>query len=438
VDDILDLLDRQFAALSSQTGSADFLVSVTPFLGALTAEPRIAVHMQDLREETLNRVRVLEELDDALVSTLTDLRRRFEETLRDVPVTDRDPSENDGPDSFSNFDAVASAPPQPLNYRGDGARSPRLLSILQGWASTESFDLPEAWTVELYNAQVQWDHGSRRLSLEMKTSAGLALLRLDAVPPALNPDPVFRQVGEDRRARLEQLLLTSMSVGQQLFFAVHTNEGTQATRALVDSHVTELRAGLTRLSTELHRRVGTTRSRQALISRFKQRSEWHDASRLRVVAAQDDLGGHPEDRLTAELARYLFDQGLNPLTKPTAAGLEPDLLDPAVSPPFYVEAKQYSGPDRQGIIRALRQILDTVGRLRSDSLPITEAFCVVFRRGGPRYLLPDAFEADGYRIFFTLVDIAPADVSGRRQRHAPSAIALGELVEVPLDNDQRH
>ena len=338
---------------------------------------------------------------------------------------------NDDPDSLANFDAVAAAPQVPLNYRGDEARSGQLLAILQSQASAIGSESPaaEQWKVDLWNAQQRWDHASRWLRLEMRVSAGLAFLRLDAIPLALNPDPIVRQVGEDQRAHLERLLIRNISTEGHLFSAVHTGGLSPAHESFVRDRVDELRAGLKLLSTELHRRIGTTRSRQALISRFKQRAEWHDAERLRAVADQRELGGHPEDRLTAELARFLFDQGLNPLTKPLVAGLEPDLLDPAVTPAFYVEAKQYVRSDRSGIVRALRQVLDTVGRLRSDTLPITEAFCVVFRRGGPRYLLPELFQAEGYRVFFTLVDIAPARVSGRRQQHPPSQITLEDLAE---------
>lgn len=59
-----------------------------------------------------------------------------------------------------------------------------------------------------------------------------------------------------------------------------------------------------------------------------------------AVADDDLLSGGPQDRLTGELARYLFDAGLSPLTKPLTGGLQPDLLDPLAS--FYVEAKQYA------------------------------------------------------------------------------------------------
>jgi hypothetical protein len=170
--------------------------------------------------------------------------------------------------------------------------------------------------------------------------------------------------------------------------------------------------------------------------RFKNRAEWHDAARLRAVADDDSIGGGPEDRLTTELARYLFDQGLNPITKPLIAGLEPDLLDPSLRPVFYVEAKQYARSDRRAVVRAVGQILDTVGRLQSDAYPVEEAFCVVFRRGGARYLLPDSVHADGYRVYLTLVDIAPTEESGRRQRHRPSRISEQELIDAaPLPDN---
>ena len=90
--------------------------------------------------------------------------------------------------------------------------------------------------------------------------------------------------------------------------------------------------------------------------------------------------------MTAEFARYLFDQGLSPLTKPLTGGLEPDLLDPEAG--FYVEAKQYKRSARQELVKSVGQVLDTVGRLQGGPYAVEEAFVVVFRRGGPRYLLP--------------------------------------------------
>jgi len=76
LDPVLSLLDRQVDALGAQQTTAEFLVSVEPFLRALEAEPRIAVHLEDLRDGTLDRVRVLEKEDGELVPKLIALRAR--------------------------------------------------------------------------------------------------------------------------------------------------------------------------------------------------------------------------------------------------------------------------------------------------------------------------------------------------------------------------
>jgi hypothetical protein len=296
MDPLIDLLDRQVFALAAHERPVDFLVSVAPFLRALAAEPRIAVHLGDLRDETVEHVRVLEKLDDELLPALIDLRQRVAAIERSTEQAGPtvSPPDND-PDSLANFDAIAAAPPAPLNYKAEGARAAQLLTILQSQASAISSESPtaEQWKVDLWNVQQRWDHASRWLRLEMRVSAGLALLRLDAIPPALNPDPIFRRVDEDQRAHLERLLFRNISTEGQLFTAVHAGGLSPAHESFVQDRVDELRAALGLLSTELHRRIGTSRSRQALISRFKQRAEWHDAERLRAVADQRDLGATP-------------------------------------------------------------------------------------------------------------------------------------------------
>jgi hypothetical protein len=108
---------------------------------------------------------------------------------------------------------------------------------------------------------------------------------------------VFRQLGDDRRAHLDRLLRQAVSTEQQLFNAVHVGHLPPEYVSFVEDRVQELRAALTRLSTELHRRIGTTRSRQALIARFKQRAEWYDAARLRMLAEQPEMGGGAAKRI---------------------------------------------------------------------------------------------------------------------------------------------
>lgn len=437
MDATLSLLDRQVAALAGQEPAPEFLVSVEPFLEALRGEPRIGIHLEDLRDETIDRVRLFEEIDTELVPVLVDLRRRLVKLRSDLDDSNTEPPKLDEDDrgwsvSLARFDSVAKAEPPQLNFKGDGARSEQLLWILddkafslKGKPSAEA----EAWVVDLNNAKQRWEHATRWLQLRMRVSAGLALLRLESIPRSLNPEPVIREAGEDRKTRLDSAFRRAISTEQRLYLAVHTDKLDAATQGFVDDFVKDMRAGLERLSVELHRRLGLTRSRRALISRFKQRAQWYDARRLLAIAADDDLPGGPEERLTDELARFLFDQGLNPLTKPIVGGLQPDLLDPSVQPAFYVEAKQYKGDDRRGVVKALAQVLDTVGRLQSEAYPITEAFCVVFRRDGPRYVLPELVQPEGYRVYFTLVDIAPTEVSGRRQKYQPRPITEAELLD---------
>ena len=133
----------------------------------------------------------------------------------------------------------------------------------------------------------------------MRVSAGLALLRLESVPPSLNPRPTIRKVGEKRTDQLNAALQRQFSVNGLFFNAVHTDVRNDAQTDLAEKQVAELRDGLTRLTVELHRRIGVTRSRRALIVRFKQRCEWHDATRLREVADTATGRGGIEDRLTA-------------------------------------------------------------------------------------------------------------------------------------------
>ncbi len=175
-----------------------------------------------------------------------------------------------------------------------------------------------------------------------------------------------------------------------------------------------------------------TRSRLAVVNRFKLRCEWHDRQRMARVATDTTPGG-PEERLTAELARYVFDQGLSPLSKPIAGGLQPDLFDPNAR--FYVEAKQYKASARSYIRKAFPQLVDTVNIFRGDpNYEVEEAFCVVFRLSGPYYILPQIVRAGDLRVHFVLIDLAPPSETGRRQKNKPSEIT----AEAFFDEYKQH
>ena len=194
------------------------------------------------------------------------------------------------------------------------------------------------------------------------------------------------------------------------------------------SRLAELKTDVDRLREELHRRIGTSRSRVQVVERFKVRSEWHDRTRLAALAEQEGLAGGPEDRLTEELARYVFDQGLSALSKPTAGGLEPDLFDPHAR--FYVEAKQYQASARSYLLKGFAQLIDTVNKFRgAPSYEVDEAFYVIFRLSGPYYILPKTVRVGELKVHIVLVDLAPPSETGRRQKNKPVMIDTHEFIE---------
>jgi hypothetical protein len=169
---------------------------------------------------------------------------------------------------------------------------------------------------------------------------------------------------------------------------------------------------------ELRLRVGLRRSQAAVVARFKERCEWHDRDRLQAIESEDELA--------AELARYLFDSGLSPLTRPRTAGLEPDLLD--VGSHFYIEAKTYAKNERARLFKqGVRQVASTVERLRSANIEIWDVLYVVFRRDGPLYDLPEEVPYANWVLRPLLIDVAPAASAGSQQRHPVISIGHDEL-----------
>jgi hypothetical protein len=100
---------------------------------ALSADPRLSVHLEDLRDEALDRVRAFEGVDAELVPALVDLRRRLVQIDPASDDSDRAPPKLPTVDpswsvSLAAFDQTAARAPKPLNYRGDGSRSDELAS----------------------------------------------------------------------------------------------------------------------------------------------------------------------------------------------------------------------------------------------------------------------------------------------------------------------
>jgi hypothetical protein len=73
------------------------------------------------------------------------------------------------------------------------------------------------------------------------------------------------------------------------------------------------------------------------------------------------------------------------------------------------------------------QLHDTVMRLKGTPYEVREAFYVVFREAGPRYVLPESVHGEGWTVFPVLIDIAPLSESGSRQAYQPRVISEEEF-----------
>jgi hypothetical protein len=156
----------------------------------------------------------------------------------------------------------------------------------------------------------------------------------------------------------------------------------------------------------------------AVVDRYRQRCQWYDSEALRALAESGP--GKPEDRLSQTLATYLFDHGLNPLTRPLMGRVSPDILHPHSTFSFYIEAKQYTKGCRKYLLQGMQQVWDMLSNVLGTDYDIREAFYVVYRRGGPRYRFPPRVpDKDRGSVHIVVVDIA---ASNERGSNAPRTL----------------
>jgi hypothetical protein len=452
-EDTRDLLNWQTDFLLRQETDAEFLVQVPAYLQTLREEPRLAIHMQDLDREAAELLSAHEPHDAQMAPGLSRVRDELVQRVpeaddsREAPPSGRVTDVRQWQMTLASFDRVASGELQPGPTSGRGlGRTGWLVEILT--AKLESLQHPtqdnfgvlsrseqnqrpdlDDLALRIGNAARRHEHFVNGVRLAERTSGGLALKRLDALIDTLNPPPALIESPEDIPFHFSDVLCHISSGGHALFLTVYGDPLDRAHTQFVADRVCDLRKDVQRLHDELRRRTGTTASRLALVLRFKHRAEWYDRDRLRGLAEAQGAGTI-EDRLTGELVRFLFDQGLSPLTKPMLGSLQPDVFDPSLRPAFYVEAKQYgtNGNPRQTLLRSIAQVHDTAGTMRGDPYGVHEAFVVVFRRGGPRYSLPERLPGDGWTTHLVLVDISPVQESGSRARRQPVNLMVSDFL----------
>lgn len=281
MDPLVELIDRQADFVLRRTDNRAFLIQVEPFLAVLQAEPELVAHLEDMLQDVADIAEVMESADAELTSELLELRRELVELRPEVDDcgVERVSDAGVGAAAAGNrqhtlafFDEFASGEPGPFNADGVGGRAGTLLSILQGKDAAPSLrrvsdaasvgeparDPLELWRRRLWNIQSRYDHAVRSMRLRLGTSAGLALLKLEAVPAAINPSATLLDVDDDNLTAADDLLRWGRSEEYSLFKAVW---GGQRGSANVDDRVAELREGVDRLREDLRRRRVSARPR---------------------------------------------------------------------------------------------------------------------------------------------------------------------------------
>lgn len=445
LSDVLNAFDRNVSSLLGRE-NVEFFVGLPRLLDFIRRDARLAQAASELTDLTVRREHDYQNAEDEILRSVREHWAKHSDIysaaadaatakgnreIFDARVRFADFGERlDRPSSFafSEHDEIGR----------DDTQSGDLLWTLahwQGWCkelpgAPEQLNPATSAFEELRDRQV---HLYRSAWFDSRNLAGVALRRLKYVAHWLNPDPA-----DDSRIPMDAGItrwvtrpIVDLIFGSAGGFG--SSDGSGGERWRLDSEATRARRDLALLHQDIKDSLLLKRSNLGLLKQFQARCERFDAPELRDVSSQTQH----EASLTRRLARFLFDQGLDPLVDPTIAELRPDVFVPRTESPVYVESKQYSadGDPRDVVRKALRQVLDTWGRLRS-TYPVDEAFLAIFRRGGPRVEIRDVLRIHGRTLYTVLIDIAEPSQSGSRQKVDPVTIDDAEVVEIAAGVDE--
>ena len=428
-----EMLDRELAFLLGLSDE-DFVAHLGPYLDAISADPRVRMASEDALREAKDASDELRRVDEKTVRALVGIRRELTGTdVDDSNAALPEDGSRDNPTyrwTLANFDHVAAKPPPAFEFPRasskwkDNSRSSFLIEILKSklgpWDDPRFGDLQR----RLSDRAEEYKHASYIFRHVARTSAGVALQRLLQSTPRWIRAP---RAASAERPDFEPFTFI-LDPAEELLAGSGTLDKFELAQLKTD--VAFLRTAARAAHEGLRRRLYGTRSRRALVERFKLRTESYDRDRLRELS--EDVP-NPENRLLNEAARYLFDAGLTPLIGAQVGRLRPDALEHGSDLTFYLETKQYK--DRPGALVAAKtgakQVWDTAAVLKSIGL--REAFLVIFRRAGPLAVLPEAVRANGIVIYPIVVAIAPAGESGSQQSELPVEIKPEDMLPQPAE-----
>ncbi|OGQ94499.1 MAG: hypothetical protein A2521_15120 [Deltaproteobacteria bacterium RIFOXYD12_FULL_57_12] len=274
----------------------------------------------------------------------------------------------------------------------------------------------------------QHDKAFRQYLLNEAAHAGVALTRLRKIAAGLLP--AYYNWNPEKNVHEQNMDVLLWLKDSQISNALFSPTKFQPTPA---EYAGQMRRDIDLVVVEILRRVGLHLSYRALILRLKTRCERFDGDSLRERMerlSKMKPGARKEDLLTEHCARYLFDQGLNPLFNASIVRLRPDLFDSSSAPEaLYVEAKQYSETNglRKKLQKATWQVWSTWSELEGSNR-VSEGYLLVFRVGGPLVQFDDRVRFQNKTLYPILVDIAPPNMRGSREKSQPIHIAAAEMI----------
>lgn len=452
--DVIDALRERTRYLLALNGP-EFFYELHYWWSSLFTEPRLRVVLETITDEARVLIETYGKHDQETVRELATIKSQF---VARAPELD---DSNAAPflgivhgvifeRTFAYFDKLCAAataddgaPRLSADSGEDKSAAYEAIRILDGKLQEARFTALDAATGErlpaktdqrpdlvdlfiaLVNVRERHEHFHKTFSAQRLASPGVALAKLQKFLNDLIPAPRSVNTMRDWLGVLWGHVPTAFQAPPQSAAKLSDLDDalfgdrrlmSDATRAALSDWRRYLQSLIRRLVVDLNLRIGERSSLVRLLSRYKERCEWHDRDRLRSIAASTRAR---ENALTAEFARWLFDQGLSPITRPLVGDLQPDLLDPSR---LYVEAKRYNGSGKRAIVQGYWELHDGVMRLQGTKYAVSEVFYVVFREGGRRYVLPPEIKGESFTTFPCLIDIASTAESGSRQRYAPEEI----------------
>jgi hypothetical protein len=435
-DDAFALVQRQRLSLERRERH-ELLFAIPRLVAALDNQPHLRVHLDDLRAEA-------EQVGAEYIVQVEPLKRKIMRAWEHLPIPRGDAAGQQ--QRRQQYEQYGAEPPHarvalsrsdsrhlgPVSEMGEllekavaSARQAEPTSAALRPIVTESTKVSE----RLYQA-------AGVLNAQAKTPA-VALARLTAAAELMpltqgGPGSYSTDDGEDCQDATAQLRIHPAAAGEALkelaFSAAPSSDARSVTLQILAD---DLMADACDVLDELEARLGSVRSRKALVDRFAARSERYDRQRLRTIAHL--ATGHAEAALRDEFARYLFDAGLEPLTEVSHATTRSDILD-LTGPTLLVEAKQYrSGAQRmltKLVQEAYLQVLDTVTELPTTT-GTHEAFVVIFRLAGGRLVLPaEPVVAGSVAFYFRLVDLAEPTTTGSSATDRAVPLSVEDIAQL--------